>query len=630
MKVDSTVTQSEKPRILIVDDEKANLKILADLLLEQADVSLAKSGVQAIDKALKLLPDLILLDIIMPEMDGFETIKRLRENQILEDVPVIFITGLDTADNEKYGLDLGAQDYIRKPFNPSVVKSRIATHLKVIKQNKTLRELSVKLKEADEAKSRFLANMSHEIRTPLTAIIGYAEVMQSGDLADMQNDEAINIIANSGKHLLNLINDILDLSKIEAEKLQIERLHVVLPSVIDEISSIVRSKAEAKKLEFKSDIVYPIPSTILTDPTRLKQILLNLINNAIKFTVEGSVTLQVSADKSKLQFSVIDTGIGIGEQQQKMIFSAFEQADVSVTRKFGGTGLGLNISKYLARKLGGDIEVSSNKGVGSEFKATIEVEEAVGCVWMNDQAQYLEVLHGKKTRKQSTQSLSGKVLLADDQKELRMLIGMMLKKVGVDVVSVENGKELVEKAKEQEFDLILTDIQMPVMSGEEAIVELMAHGIDTPTIALTANAMKHEIEQYLNRGFSDHLSKPIQRDDFHRKLAIYLDKNGLESSSLNLSEGAKTQLLEQFKAGMPNRLLALENAFFERDWNGIKLLAHSLKGASSSFGFNDIGNLATSLEALAAAVQFNNQRASEMAPLLLDLKDKIDELLKSN
>lgn len=611
----------EKPRILIVDDQKANLKILTELLSDEAEISLAKSGAQAIDKSLKLLPDLILLDIVMPEMDGFETLKRLRSIESLKEVPIIFITGLDTADNEIYGLDLGAHDYIRKPFNPSVVKSRIATHLKVIKQTKKLRDLSIRLKEADEAKSRFLANMSHEIRTPLTAIIGYAELIQLGDLAEMQNDEAVNIISNSGKHLLNLINDILDLSKIEAEKLQIERLHVDLPNLIDGIQSIVRPKAEVKKLDFIVDLKFPIPATIITDPTRLKQILINLINNAIKFTETGSVKLEMSCIGNKLRFSVVDTGIGISAEQQNKIFSAFEQADVTVTRKFGGTGLGLNISKYLAKKLGGDITVTSMQGVGSNFTAEIAIEEAEGCVWMHSKEEYVETLHNKRKRDEITTKLSGKVLLADDQNELRMLIGMMLRKVGIEVTAVENGKQLVEAAKSQSFDLILSDIHMPVMGGEEAILALQQEGIDVPTIALTANAMKHEVEQYINKGFSDHLSKPIQREEFYRKLAVYLSKEGLQSPNVDLSSAVKMQLLEQFKQGLPNRLDALESAFLAQDWGAVKLLSHSLKGASKSFGYISVGDAAIDIEALATAVEFDNERANELASAIIKLKD---------
>lgn len=619
------ITQ-EKPRVLIVDDEKANLKILSELLNSEAEVSVAKSGIQGIWKAEKLLPDLILLDIVMPEMDGFETIKKLKQSKSLSEVPVIFITGLDTADNEKYGLDLGALDYIRKPFNASVVKTRIATHLKLIRQTKTLKQLSVKLMDADEAKSRFLANMSHEIRTPLTAIIGYAELIQQNEISGMENGQAVDIIANSGKHLLNLINDILDLSKIEAEKLQIEEMQVVLPLMLDEIFALIKPKVEEKELSFDLEIEYPIPSHIQTDPTRLKQILINLLNNAIKFTDDGSVRLLVTAEEDKIKFNVVDTGIGIGEEQQKRIFSAFEQADVSVTRKFGGTGLGLNISKYLSTRLGGDLKVTSMPGLGSDFEASIGLERGEDSKEITNETDFAQALHSQKSRAQSNVSLSGHILLAEDQRELRMLIVMMLKKLGLEVTAVENGKQLVERALAEEFDLILSDIHMPEMSGQEAIAKLQEAKLDVPTIALTANAMKHELEQYLNKGFTDHLSKPIQRDEFQRKLALYLNEGGVKSSSLDLPDGVKTHLVEQFKQGIPGRIEVLENAFFAKDWNAMKLLSHSFKGAAKSFGFNEMSDLATEIEALSIAIEFDAERANELAAILLSLKELVEQM----
>ncbi|XOV80134.1 MAG: response regulator [Aestuariibacter sp.] len=608
-----------KPRILIVDDEKANLKILAELLSEQADVSLAKSGQQAIDKAVKLLPDLILLDIIMPEMDGFETIQRLRQISLLEPVPVIFITGLDTADNERYGLDLGAQDYIRKPFNPAVVKSRIATHLKVIKQNKELRLLSVKLKEADEAKSRFLANMSHEIRTPLTAIIGYAEVLQNGDLSDLTPEQAINIIANSGKHLLNLINDILDISKIEANKLQIEHVPISLPNLIAEICSLVASRADEKQLQFGTEIGYPIPGSIISDPTRIKQILLNLLNNAIKFTEQGRVSLNVKMEGTKLCFSVVDSGIGIDPEQQAKIFSAFEQADVSVTRKFGGTGLGLNISKYLAQRLGGGIILESTPGVGSTFKVTIDANEAIDSRLIATSQEFEHSLQQYTQSEFAANTLHGNVLLADDQKELRLLISMMLRKLGLSVEEVENGQELLAATENGHYDLILCDIHMPVMGGEEAVAQLKRQGNKTPVIALTANAMKHEIEHYIAKGFSEHLSKPIQREDFYKKLAHFLTSaNATKTSSETLSCATETK---QLAAKLEQHIEALESAFFDKQWEALVAHANHLNTLSQSLSRQDIEVCCQTIIQMAPQVAEDNQQANALATHILNLRE---------
>ncbi|BDX04567.1 response regulator [Planctobacterium marinum] len=616
----------EKPRILIIDDEKSNLKILTDLLSTDADVSVAKSAEQGLWKAKKFQPDLILLDIIMPDVDGFETLKRLKNEPDLNEVSVIFITGLDTADNEKYGLDLGALDYIRKPFNAAVVKSRIATHLKLIQQTKELRKLSVKLREADEAKSRFLANMSHEIRTPLTSIIGYAELLKKNEISGMASEQAVDIIATSGNHLLNLINDILDISKIEAEKLELESVSCLLPVLLEEVFALIKPKIELKKLGFDLELQFPIPSHIITDPTRLKQVLINLLNNAIKFTEKGSVKLIVCASNELMKFNVVDTGVGISKEQQARIFSAFEQADVSVTRQFGGTGLGLNISKYLTTRLGGDLSVSSVPGVGSDFEASITLCPGDEAQSINNETDYAKVIHSQKVRQATNVQLSGKILLAEDQKELRMLLTMMLSKLGLDVTAVENGLQLVQQAQLQDYDLVLSDIHMPEMGGEEAIALLLDAGINVPTIALTANAMKHEVENYLNKGFTDHLSKPIQRNEFIRKLALYLGKDDDVKVDSEFQDDMKVRFVEQFKNSLPSRLEVLENAFFAQDWRAMTLLAHSLKGSSLSFSLHQISELSMDIEALATAAEVNNSRANELADVLLKLKSVIEEL----
>lgn len=615
--------ENQKPRILIVDDEKSNLKILTKLLTDSADVSVAKSGEQGFLKAQKLHPDLILLDIVMPDVDGFETIKRLKNETDLMDIPVIFITGLDTADNERYGLDLGALDYIRKPFNAAVVKSRIATHLKLIRQTQTLRELSTQLKEADKAKSRFLANMSHEIRTPLTAIIGYAEMIQHKEISAAESDQAIDIIASSGNHLLSLINDILDISKIEAQQLKLESVQCVVPVLLDELFSLIKPRVAQKNLTFDLEIVFPVPSHIVTDPTRLKQILINLLNNAVKFTHEGTIRLQVSVAEQQLHFNVVDTGVGISKEQQQRIFSAFEQADVSVTRQFGGTGLGLNISKFLTQQLGGDLRVSSVPEIGSDFHASIRLEAGEEAVQINSEDEYQQVLREQTVQPVTEVALSGHILLAEDQKELRLLLCMMLEKLGLQVTVVENGVQLVDQAKRHSFDLILSDIHMPEMGGEEALSHLLDCGVQTPAIALTANAMKHEVEHYLNKGFTDHLSKPIQREEFIGKLALYLCDNEADKGEYQLQAAVKERLAEQFRQSILERLEVLENAFFAQDWRAMTLLAHSLKGAASAFSLHQLSELCSSIEALAIAVQQDERRANQLAELLLQLKEEL-------
>ena len=294
-----------RPLVLLVDDEKVSLKILSDLLKEDVDIALAKNGIQALEKVKQLKPDLILMDVLMPGIDGFEVISLLKANKETDSIPVIFITGLNSAGEEERGLTLGAQDYIHKPFSPEVVKARVATQLKIVHQRQQLQQLSDELQEASEAKSRFLANMSHEIRTPLTSIIGYAEGITQGDFAGDFQQTAVSIIAQNGQHLLNVVNEILDLSKIEANKLEIELIDMDLFNMLGGIESLMQQQAQAKGLLFSIEHEFPLPSVINCDPTRLKQILLNLINNAIKFTDAGSVTVKVwQSAEDQLAFCV--------------------------------------------------------------------------------------------------------------------------------------------------------------------------------------------------------------------------------------------------------------------------------------------------------------------------------------
>jgi len=423
-----------RAKILIVDDQKPNLHVLRELLYEQGEIILAKNGLQGLDKATKLRPDLILLDVVMPEMDGFETLQALKKVDGLEDVPVMFITGLRDIGHEQKGLNLGALDYIRKPFNPAIVKARVKTHLKLARQNNVLKELSQQLRKADAAKSQFLATMSHEIRTPLTSIIGYAEALKAGAIPVDETGRAVDSICNNGEHLLELINDILDMSKIEANQLKLENLEIPFPRWLQNIEDIIVQRAEAKGLAFKVKLNLPLPEKIRTDPTRLQQILLNLLNNAIKFTAQGEVILEVSASDSDLRFKVIDTGIGITEEQKAAIFNVFTQAESATTRKYGGTGLGLNISRHLANNLGGDITVTSEPGKGSQFTASVALKQPEQNTWLDTLKQW-QSLAEKTQAAKAMPSLSGKILVAEDQPEIQQLIKMLLQLAGLDVVS---------------------------------------------------------------------------------------------------------------------------------------------------------------------------------------------------
>jgi len=582
-------------KILLVDDEKANLKVLSALLKNDAKISMAISGQQAIDKSLTLNPDLILLDVMMPKMDGFETIQKLKSIPVTSQIPVIFITGLNSPEKEKLGLTLGAVDYIYKPFNSEVVKARVATQLEIIRQRKELQQLSQELAHASEIKSRFLANMSHEIRTPLTAVIGYAESILAGEIDAQEQYNAISIINNSGQHLLSLLNDILDISKVEADKLDVELLPTDFFKLIEEVKLLVGDKALQKGVEFNINYQLPLPTKLITDPTRLKQILINLLNNAIKFTEQGFVHLTIKNKPPLLEFSIEDSGIGINKHDLCKLFLAFSQLNNTSQDSVSGTGLGLHISKYLSQKLGGSIHVLSEEGKGSCFTVTIALNETQDCIWLKSDAEVNTELERPCSAIKPESKLKGKILLAEDDKGLRKLFTLILTKLGLTVRTVEDGEQLVDAALIDEFDLILTDIHMPNMGGIEAMNLVKATGCDTPFVALTANAMTHEISQYINAGFSEYLSKPIQREKLVQVINQYLNINS-SIDEIDIPQSHLSQLKTDFLHELPCDIKNIKNAYKQQDWSKLKFFAHSLTGTSAVFEFEEITLLASELE----------------------------------
>ena len=590
----------KRPLVLLVDDEKVSLKILSDLLKDEVDIALAKNGNQALDKIAQVKPDLILMDVLMPGIDGFEVIEKIRADKATEAIPVIFITGLNSAGQEEKGLTLGAQDYIHKPFNPEVVKARVATQLKIIEQRQQLQRLSDELTDASAAKSQFLANMSHEIRTPLTSIIGYADGITQGDFDSDFQRKAVEIIAQNGQHLLNVVNEILDLSKIEANKLEIELIEMDMMVMLGSIESLVRQQALEKELNFKVEYQFPLPSTIKSDPTRLKQILLNLINNAIKFTEQGGVVVKVwqSADE-QLSFSVTDTGIGLSQSQMDKLFADFTQVDSSVARKYGGTGLGLSIAQSLSRKLGGDITVESEPGVGSTFTVTTHLEVCNSVVWIDSEEKLSEIRNQKRSPKQETiPTLEGKVLLAEDHHDNRALFTQLLKRMGLDVTAVENGELAVQESLMDDFDLIFLDIQMPVMDGMTAMKMITTTTApDVPVIALTANAMTTEIENYLEQGFTAHISKPLDRRLFINLVEQYLTGSSSDSGlDFDLDESEVAELRERFVSNLKNDLVEIKIHAQNHDWPNLGRQAHAIKGSAPMYGFKELGAIADKLE----------------------------------
>ncbi len=400
--------------------------------------------------------------------------------------------------------------------------------------------------KATRAKSEFLANMSHEIRTPMTAILGFADMLlDEPDIehAPWQRIEAIRTIQRNGQHLVELINDILDLSKVEAGKLQVERVTCCPSQILTDVISLMRVRADAKKLPLSLEFDGPVPEWIKSDPLRLRQILINLVGNAIKFTLEGSVHvvagLITNADGPTLfRIQVVDTGVGLSQQQIAELFTPFTQVDTSATRKFGGTGLGLSISKRLAEMLGGEIAVTSAPGAGSTFEVTVDAGDLTGVRMLTSGAKSAsaartvtprppQISGDPETTENRLPCIQGRILLVEDGPDNQRLIGFVLGKAGALVALAENGRIGCDMALGalhggEPFDVILMDMQMPVMDGYAATIHLRSVGYSGPILALTAHAMEGDAAKCLAAGCDAYLTKPIDRVKLIRTIARYL------------------------------------------------------------------------------------------------------------
>ena len=436
-------------------------------------------------------------------------------------------------------------------FSCAMINSQISSTLRAIHQNNErikaknkisalVKDLKAEKKIAQDAviaKGQFLATMSHEIRTPMNGVLGISELLKSTNLNDEQSNY-LKIIQNSANSLLHIISDILDFSKIEQGKLSVEKISFNLKELCLEVISLLKFNLDQHNLKLILDIQTNTPKYILSDPTRLKQILINLIGNAIKFTTKGSITLKIelltehntdNAKNNTLKFSVTDTGTGISKENINKLFKAFNQADNTITRKFGGTGLGLNISKSLSKLMGGDIGVISKLNIGSTFWFTISSEFDENFIEFHSDSVE------KNTSLPDVLSFSDyKILVAEDNKVNQLVIKGMLKKLDANITICENGLDAFNEyeASPNTFDLIIMDFEMPVLDGVSAtkkiraLEELNNHtnktGLRTPIIAITAHAMQEHRDACIESGMDDFLSKPINSDDLYDILVKYL------------------------------------------------------------------------------------------------------------
>ena len=496
-------------------------------------------------------------------------------------------------------------------FSPIVSQQLVHGYaLEITQRKKALAEArSAQLEKmvaesANVAKSTFLANMSHEIRTPLTAIIGFSESLLDRNQTMPERVESINTVIRSGKHLMQIINDILDLSKVEADKLDVEELSISPFELLNDVYSFISLMAEDKGLFFEIEYDFPMPELIITDPVRLKQIIINLCNNAIKFTQKGGVNVKVSYDKENncLSVYVVDTGIGLSQEQIEKLFKPFTQADSSTTRQYGGTGLGLHLSKELAKKLGGNIVVESTVDVGSSFHLTVnagDVNNNKFISYMPDitQAASAPIIDGSHTM------VTGNVLLAEDNIDNQRLVSMYLKKLGADVFIANNGKEAVELTGKGSFDLILMDMQMPVMNGIDATKRLREMDYTKPIVALTANAMKEDVTACYSAGCDDFIQKPISPQVFTNCIVKFLksveviDESGIPiESSLLVDEPEMIDLVQRFVGKLPKYIESISESYKNKNWVDLHRCVHDLKGTGGNYGFDELYKLMQDIE----------------------------------
>jgi signal transduction histidine kinase/HPt (histidine-containing phosphotransfer) domain-containing protein len=617
-----------KPCILIIDDEANNFDVVQNFLgLIDYDIHYASGGIKGLERLDRLPVDIILLDVMMSDLNGIEVCQRIKASPKWKSIPIITITSLTDSVDLARCLAAGADDFISKPVTRLELQARIGSMMRIRAQYIKLQIAKEKADLALKAKADFLAIMSHEIRTPISGILGATQLLATTQLTAEQQ-KYMRTVEVSGEMLLAVVNDILDFSKIEADKLTLEQNSIALDTIIHDVCESISPQAKAKSLSIKYQIDPTLPNYILGDLIRLRQILFNLANNAIKFTEVGEVIISAQVSPEQLPengtveilFSVSDTGIGIAEDDIIKLFQAFTQASTSTTRKYGGTGLGLAICSRLIELMEGKIWIESKVGVGSTFYFTIIAK-------ITDIAPDLSTQIIYTATQNTTQNLSLKILLAEDNLINQELAIAMFGKIGYQIKVVENGLEAILALEEQPYDLLFTDLSMPKMNGLKLAKFLTQNwadlGLSYPCpkiIAMTASVLEDDRQMCFDAGMDDYITKPI----FMKVIQESIDKWGRYFSDIS-AEGSRSkpndtesngsidpiafeqlrslnlELIHRFielfiEKETPALIDQLRNGISQKNMEEVSYAAHAMKTSSSILGAIKLSDLLQEVE----------------------------------